>query len=103
MEKIQSESLSRLYRIIAAVQSAEECKALLLDLCTVGELEDMAQRLDAAFLLESGANYQEISEGVGLSTATISRVSKALKYGEGYRAAIAREKEAQKNGEEAQA
>ena len=103
MEKIQSESLSRLYRIIAAVQSPEECKALLLDLCTVGELEDMAQRLDAAFLLESGANYLEISEGVGISTATISRVSKALKYGEGYRAAIAREKEAQKNGEEAQA
>ena len=103
MEKIQSESLSRLYRIIAAVQTEKECEALLSDLCTVGELEDMAQRLDAAFLLESGANYQEISEGVGLSTATISRVSKALKYGEGYRAAIAREKESQKNGEEAQA
>ena len=92
MEKIQSESLSRLYRIIAAVQSAEECKALLLDLCTVGELEDMAQRLDAAFLLESGANYLEISEGVGISTATISRVSKALKYGSGYKRAIERER-----------
>ena len=103
MERNQSESLERLYRVIAAVETVEECKALLADLCTVGELEDMAQRLDAAFLLASGANYLEISEGVGLSTATISRVSKCLKLGEGYRAAIAREKDTKSDAEEVQA
>ncbi len=94
MEKELNGSFSRLYRIIAACESAEECRALLEDLCTVGELEDMAQRLDAAFLLDCGRNYQDISSTTGLSTATISRVSKCLKYGSGYKGAIAREKEA---------
>lgn len=93
MAILESESLSRLYRIIAEVESPEECRALLEDLCTVGELEDMAQRLDAAFLLEGGMNYQDISAAVGISTATISRVSKCLKCGAGYRRVMEREKE----------
>ena len=92
MEQLQNESIKRLYRIIAAAESPEECRELLEDLCTVGELEDMAQRLDAAFLLENGKNYQDISDSLGLSTATISRVSKALKYGSGYKRAIERER-----------
>ena len=52
------------------------------------ELEDMAQRLDAAVLLDEGENYQTISQKIGISTATISRVSKCLKYGSGYRYAL---------------
>ena len=55
----------------------------------------MAQRLDAAVLLDEGENYQSISQKIGISTATISRVSKCLKYGEGYRYAL--DKLAQKN------
>jgi len=92
MEHLQSESLTRLYRVLCASENEEECRELLADLCTIGELEDMAQRLDAAFLLADGKNYQDISTGTGLSTATISRVSKALKYGKGYRLAIERER-----------
>ena len=92
MEHLPSESLTRLYRVLDAVESEAECRELLADLCTVGELEDMAQRLDAAFLLADGKNYQDISGATGLSTATISRVSKALKYGKGYRLAIERER-----------
>lgn len=92
MERTSEESLLRLYRIIADIGSAAECEALLRDLCTARELEDMAQRLDAAFLLADGKNYQDISASTGLSTATISRVSKSLKYGSGYRRAIARER-----------
>ena len=53
----------------------------------------MAQRMDAAFLLDEGANYQTIVQETGLSTATISRVSKCLKYGTGYRQAIDKVKE----------
>ena len=49
----------------------------------------MAQRLETAILLDNGENYQTISEEVGISTATIGRVSKCLKYGSGgYRSAI---------------
>ena len=90
MEQSASGSLERLYRVIAAVENVEECRALFSDLCTVRELEDMAQRLEAAFLLAGGRNYQEISNSTGLSTATISRVSKALKSGSGYKKAIER-------------
>ena len=88
MEQSASGSLERLYRVIAAVENVEECRALFADLCTVRELEDMAQRLEAAVLLAGGRNYQEISNSTGLSTATISRVSKALKAGSGYKKAL---------------
>ena len=58
------------------------------------QLKDMAQRLDAAILLDEGAGYQQISEQVGISTATISRVSRCLNYGAGgYRMVIDRMKE----------
>lgn len=95
MAHTHSESAKRLFDIILRLETKEECIAFFEDLCTVRELEDMAQRLDAAFLLEGGMNYQEISESVGISTATISRVSKCLKYGSGYRAAIEKEKKAE--------
>ncbi len=91
---LHSESLDRLFKTILNLETVEECYAYFEDLCTVGELQDMAQRLDTAILLEQGANYQEICTAVGVSTATIGRVSKCLKYGSGgYRQAIGRLKE----------
>ena len=93
MANIHSESLDRLFRVILKLESTEECYRFFEDVCTIKELQDMAQRLDAAFLLDAGMNYQEISQEVGISTATISRVSKCLKYGDGYRTAIAKERE----------
>ena len=89
-----SESLDRLFRVILSLESVEDCYALFEDMCTIKELQDMAQRLDTAFLLDEGKNYQAISKAIGISTATISRVSRCLNYGSGgYRAAITREKE----------
>ncbi len=88
MSNIESESLDRLFRIILNLQTTEDCYAFFEDLCTIQELQDMAQRMDAAFLLDKGLNYQDISHSIGISTATISRVSKCLKYGSGYRTAI---------------
>ena len=56
----------------------------------------MAKRFRAAKMLSDGAKYTEISESTGLSTATISRVNKCLKYGaDGYRTALDRLKEAE--------
>ena len=43
----------------------------------------MAQRLEVAGMLKGQATYQDISEQTGASTATISRVNRALQYGEG--------------------
>ena len=82
-------SMDRLFQTILNLQSIDECYAYFEDLCTIKELNDMSQRLDAAVLLAQGMSYQKIMEQVDISTATIGRVSKCLNYGTGgYRAAI---------------
>ena len=78
-----NESIERLFRAIANIKSPEECRNLFEDLCTIKEIQDMAQRLDTAILLDKGYNYQKIASEVGVSTATISRVSRCLSYGSG--------------------
>ena len=89
MANFHSESIDRLFRTILDLESIDECYRYFEHICTVKELQDMAQRLDAAIMLDNGENYQNISDTVGISTATIGRVSKCLKYGSGgYRAAI---------------
>lgn len=86
---IRSESIDRLFKTFLQLESIDECYTYFEDLCTVKELQDMAQRLDAAILLSEGAHYQEIAKKVNISSATICRVSKCLNYGDGgYRNAI---------------
>ena len=94
MAPFNTPSIDRLFAAILQLQTAEECHKFFEDICTVKEVKDMAQRLDAAILLDEGAGYQQISEQVGISTATISRVSRCLNYGAGgYRMVIDRMKE----------
>ena len=83
MQGLHNESVDRLFDGILKLQTREECYAFFEDVCTIKEIMDMSQRLDAAFMLTSGANYQEISKKIGISTATISRVSRCLQYGSG--------------------
>ncbi len=94
MAPFNTPSIDRLFEAIRHLESREDCARFFEDICTIKEVQDMAQRLDAAILLDQGVNYQSISEQVGISTATISRVSKCLNYGSGgYRNAIDRMKE----------
>jgi TrpR-related protein YerC/YecD len=87
-------SMDRLFQTILNLQTIDECYAYFEDLCTIKELNDMSQRLDAAILLEQGLSYQKIMEQVAISTATIGRVSRSLNYGTGgYKAAISKLKE----------
>ena len=89
--KFRSESVDRLFQSILNLSSIEECYEYFEDLCTIKEIQDMAQRLDTAILLSQGQSYQVITKEVGISTATIGRVSRCLNYGTGgYRTAIAR-------------
>lgn len=89
MASFHSESVDRLFAAILSLETVEDCYRFFEDVCTIKEVQDMAQRLDAAVLLDAGMNYQTISKEVGISTATISRVSKCLNYGSGgYRAAL---------------
>ena len=91
---IHSESIDRLFQSILNLESIDECYTYFEDLCTIKELQDMAQRLDTAILLSNGYSYQKITDEIDISTATIGRVSKCLNYGSGgYRLAIEKLKE----------
>ncbi len=84
-EKLKSPDVNNLFNAILALRDIEECYDLFEDLCTVAEIKEMAKRFKAAKMLSDGAKYTEISETTGLSTATISRVNRCLKYGsDGY-------------------
>lgn len=92
----RSPSADRLFEAILSLKDIDECYNFFEDLCTITELRDMCQRLDTAFLIDEGESYQKISEQIGVSTATISRVSRCLNYGAGgYRSVIDRMKEEQ--------
>ena len=92
--KYRNEATDRLFEAILSLKSKEECADFLKDLCTVRELHDMGQRLETAILLSEGVSYQRISETVGISSATVSRVNRCLVYGEGgYQNAIRKLKE----------
>lgn len=82
---------ARLYQALLSLKNQRECAAFLEDLCTIQELNDMVNRLEAARLLSGGANYQEVAGQTGMSTATISRVNRCLRYGAGgYQAVLKR-------------
>ena len=86
MPKYTNDSIKRLMKAISLIETQEECEALFDDLYTIKEIQNMAQRLDAAILLSEGVSYQEISKQTGASTTTISRVSRCYNYGdEGYK------------------
>ena len=82
--KITEEMIKELFSVITKVSSEEECMELFEDLCTKQEIEKMAQRVRAAKLLSEGKTYNQVIEETDISSATLSRVSHCVKYGEGY-------------------
>lgn len=72
-----------LYRTLLNCKTVEDCRQLLEDLCTFQEVEQMAQRAMAAKLIVEGKTYSEIIEQTGISSATLSRVSRAVHRGPG--------------------
>ena len=74
-----------LYQAFVKIDSEETCAAFLDDLCTRKEVEQMAQRLRTAKLLSEGMTYSQVIEQTNISSATLSRVSRCVQYGTGYR------------------
>ena len=95
------ERSTALYETILKLRDLEECRRFFEDLCTPTELQAMEQRFDVAVYLQQGLVYLDILEKTGASSATISRVNRALQYGaDGYQAVLPRMKEKLKdNGE----
>ncbi len=78
-----------LYGVLIKLKTKEDCKALLEDLCTYKEVENMALRAHAAKLCMEGKTYAEITKETKLSSATISRIARCVTHGSGgYRSFI---------------
>ncbi len=88
----------KLFKAVLALKTEEECAAFFSDICTIQELEALVQRLDVAKCLLEGKNYNDICKEIGVSTATICRVAKCVKYGDGgYKTVLSRMSEEEKN------
>ncbi len=85
MEQINKQTrLENLYQLIADIHDPEDIRALLEDLCTRKEVENMAERVFAARLLMEGNTYNQVMAQADISSATLSRVSRCVQYGSGY-------------------
>lgn len=90
MEKIDHPGEELLFEAVLSLKTREDCRAFFEDICTIKELQALSQRMQVASLLDGGRNYMEVIEATGASSATISRVSRCLNYGGGYRTALDR-------------
>ena len=92
------DSTDELCKALLSLKTQEECYAFLEDICTIKELLEMSQRLSVAKLLSQGMSYAQISQKTGVSTATISRISRCIEYGNGgYKMIIERLQEGEKD------
>ena len=82
-ERLKSDTFDALFQAVLSLKSLEECYMFFEDVCTISELQAMAQRMEVATMLIDKNTYQEISKLTGASTATISRVNRCVAYGTG--------------------
>ena len=76
---------------LLSLQTAQEVREFLEDLCTPAELEAMVDRWRVAQLLEQGFTYREIRDLTEVSVTTIGRVARFIERGSGgYRTALDR-------------
>lgn len=84
-DKIRNEEMDQLFEAMLLLESKEDCYKFFMDVCTINELQSMAQRYVVAKMLNEKKTYCEIAKTTGASTATISRVNRSLNYGsDGY-------------------
>ena len=83
MDLLNSENVQMLVKALSCIDSEEDCKAFLEDLLTAQELVEIAQRFKVAEMLVRKRTYEEIARSTGASTATISRVNRCIRFGDG--------------------
>lgn len=81
INKLRGKELDQLFQAVLSLDDLEECYRFFDDLCTINEIQSLAQRLDVARMLREGNTYHKIETETGASTATISRVKRCLNYG----------------------
>ncbi len=85
MSDDMQKEVTELYQTVIKLNSVDDCEKFFSDLCTYNELNSMAQRLKAAKLLLEGKTYEQVIKETDISSATLSRVSRAIKLGNGYK------------------
>ena len=75
--------IDALFQSILQLRDEEECRRYFEDLCTIKEVQALAQRLEIARRLDRGDSYLTTVEHTGASSATVSRVNRGLEYGAG--------------------
>ena len=86
--KMKSEETDHLFKAILSLRTEEECYRFF------DEIEAMSQRFEVASLLADGKTFTQISQKIGVSSTTITRVNKCLCYGaDGYKLLFDRAKE----------
>lgn len=89
--RLKDDLTDKLFEAILLLENEEECYRFFEDICTIGEIKAMAQRLEVAKMLDAERTYTDIAEETGASTATISRVKRCLYFGaDGYRLVLNR-------------
>ena len=72
-----------LYDVLNSLKGKEEFKIFFEDICTPQEIANMDQRIECAIMLKDGKTYTEIIEATGISSATLSRISKCIQHSGG--------------------
>lgn len=89
--KYRIKELRELYKAILRLETVNDCKKFFRDLCTLSELNSMAERFVVAKMVNDKIPYREISKKTGSSTATITRVAHWFHHGMGgYKAVLER-------------
>lgn len=78
---MKNKNISDLAQALSQVKSEAEMLDLLKGLLTLGELEEIARRLQIVKLLKEGVSQREIAEKLKVGIATVTRGSKEIKQG----------------------
>ena len=80
----KQQKIDALCLLLADTRDPADIAALFDDLCTQKEIGNMAERLFAAKLLLDGNTYNQVMAQSDISSATLSRVSRCVQFGNGY-------------------
>ncbi len=83
ISKGNNKDLKKVYEAILTLKNVDECKKFFRDLCTIDELNSMAERFAVVKMVDQKISYREICKKTGSSTATITRVAHWLHHGKG--------------------
>ena len=83
-QKVELKSAARsLSEALLSLETGDEVKRFLEDLCTPAELEAMVDRWRVAQLVNQGYSYRDIRELTEVSVTTIGRVARYMEHGTG--------------------